>query len=90
MFINLVQYYQMDRRWSIKRLLLQTFTAACHLDHIIVDILLTSLLPLEIVKDMKAHFADLDLFKQLVKMLTIIFLLGQLMPVNHQGEQIAF
>ncbi|XP_060665710.1 NCK-interacting protein with SH3 domain-like [Drosophila nasuta] len=84
MFINLVQYYQMERRWSIKRLLLQTFTAACHLDHIIVDILLTSLLPLEIVKDMKAHFADLDLFKQLVKMLTIIFSLGQLMPVNHQ------
>lgn len=49
MFINLVQYYQMESRWSIKRLLLKTFTAACHLDHIIVDILLTSVLPLEIV-----------------------------------------
>lgn len=49
MFINLVQYYQMETRWSIKRLLLKTFTAACHLDHIIVDILLTSVLPLEIV-----------------------------------------
>ncbi|KAH8387706.1 hypothetical protein KR093_009002 [Drosophila rubida] len=84
MFINLVQYYQMETRWSIKRLLLQTFTAACHLDHIIVDILLTSVLPLEIVEDMKAHFANLDRFKQLVKMLTIIFSLGQPMPVNHQ------
>jgi len=49
MFINLVQYYQMETRWSIKRLLLKTFTAACHLDYIIVDILLTSVLPLEIV-----------------------------------------
>lgn len=49
MFINLVQYYQMETRWSIKKLLLKTFTAACHLDHIIVDILLTSVLPLEIV-----------------------------------------
>ncbi|KAH8275721.1 hypothetical protein KR044_005936 [Drosophila immigrans] len=84
MFINLVQYYQMETRWSIKRLLLQTFTAACHLDHIIVDILLTSVLPLEIVEDMKTHFANLDRFKQLVKMLTIIFSLGQPMPVNHQ------
>ncbi|XP_033150332.1 NCK-interacting protein with SH3 domain isoform X2 [Drosophila busckii] len=84
MFINLVQYYQMETRWSIKRLLLQAFTAACHLDHIIVDILLTSVLPLEIVEDMKTHFANLDRFKQLVKMLTIIFSLGQPMPVNHQ------
>ncbi|KAM8718333.1 hypothetical protein ACLKA7_000150 [Drosophila subpalustris] len=84
MFINLVQYYQMETRWSIKRLLLKTFTAACHLDHIIVDILLTSVLPLEIVEDMKTHFANLDRFKQLVKMLTIIFSLGQPMPVNHQ------
>ncbi|XP_032593835.1 NCK-interacting protein with SH3 domain [Drosophila grimshawi] len=84
MFINLVQYYQMETRWSIKHLLLKTFTAACHLDHIIVDILLTSVLPLEIVEDMKTHFANLDRFKQLVKMLTVIFSLGQLMPVNHQ------
>ncbi|KRF80631.1 NCK-interacting protein with SH3 domain isoform X3 [Drosophila virilis] len=84
MFINLVQYYQMETRWSIKKLLLKTFTAACHLDHIIVDILLTSVLPLEIVEDMKTHFANLDRFKQLVKMLTIIFSLGQPMPVNHQ------
>ncbi|XP_017034871.1 NCK-interacting protein with SH3 domain isoform X2 [Drosophila kikkawai] len=84
MFINLVQYYQMETRWSIKRLLLKTFTAACHLDYIIVDILLTSVLPLEIVEDMKTHFSNLDRFKQLVKMLTIIFSLGQPMPVNHQ------
>ncbi|KAH8421378.1 hypothetical protein KR009_003668 [Drosophila setifemur] len=84
MFINLVQYYQMETRWSIKRLLLKTFTAACHLDYIIVDILLTSVLPLEIVEDMKTHFANLERFKQLVKMLTIIFSLGQPMPVNHQ------
>lgn len=34
---------------------------------------------------MKTHFANLDRFKQLVKMLTIIFSLGQPMPVNHQG-----
>ncbi|XP_023159534.2 NCK-interacting protein with SH3 domain isoform X2 [Drosophila hydei] len=85
MFINLVQYYQMETRWSIKKLLLKTFTAACHLDHIIVDILLTSLLPLEIVEDMKTHFSNLDRFKQLVKMLTIIFSLGEPMPVNHQN-----
>ncbi|KAL5275941.1 NCKIPSD family protein [Megaselia abdita] len=82
--INLVQYYQMETRWNIKKLLLRAFTAACHLDHIIVDILLTSVLPLEIVEDMKTNFTDLDKFKELVRMLTIIFSLGQSMPVNHQ------
>lgn len=38
------------------------------------------------VEDMKTHFSNLDRFKQLVKMLTIIFSLGQPMPVNHQGK----
>lgn len=62
MFINLVQYYQMESRWSIKRLLLKTFTAACHLDHIIVDILLTSVLPLEIVSAKQKELLDLSLY----------------------------
>lgn len=62
MFINLVQYYQMESRWSIKRLLLKTFTAACHLDHIIVDILLTSVLPLEIVSAKQKELVDLSLY----------------------------
>lgn len=49
--INLVQYYQMESRSRIKKLLLKVFTAACHLDHIVVDLLLTSTLPLEIVSN---------------------------------------
>ncbi|CAD7090219.1 unnamed protein product [Hermetia illucens] len=81
--INLVQYYQMETRWEIKRLLLKVFTAACHLDHIIVDILLTSVLPLEIVEDMKTNSSNLEKFKELAKMFTIIFSLGQPMPVNY-------
>uniref|UniRef100_A0A1B0FCZ5 SPIN90/Ldb17 leucine-rich domain-containing protein n=1 Tax=Glossina morsitans morsitans TaxID=37546 RepID=A0A1B0FCZ5_GLOMM len=82
--VNLVQYYQMETRWPIKRLLLKAFTAACHLDAIIVDILVTSVLPLEIVEDMKVQFSTMERLKELIKMLTIIFCLGQPMPVNHQ------
>ncbi|XP_055384761.1 NCK-interacting protein with SH3 domain [Condylostylus longicornis] len=84
--INLVQYYQMETRWPIKRLLIKVFTAACRLDHIIVDILLTSVLPLEIVEDMKNNFSDIEKFKQFVKILTVIFSLGQKMPVTHQEQ----
>lgn len=84
--VNLIQYYQMETRWPIKRLLLKAFTAACHLDAIIVDILITSVLPLEIVEDIKVQFTTLERLKDLIKMLTIIFCLGQPMPVNHQGN----
>lgn len=84
--VNLVQYYQMETRWPIKYLLLQAFTAACHLDAVIVDILATSVLPLEIVEDIKVQFGTIERLKELVKMLTIILSLGQPMPVNHHGK----
>lgn len=84
--VNLVQYYQMETRWPIKYLLLQAFTAACHLDSVIVDILVTSVLPLEIVEDIKVQFGTMERLKELVKMLTVILSLGQPMPVNHQGN----
>lgn len=83
--INMVQFYQMETSWPIKKLLLRAFTAACHLDKTIIDILLTSVLPLEIVEDMKTHFSNVPKFKELVKMLTTIFCQGERMPVAHDA-----
>ncbi|XP_055841510.1 NCK-interacting protein with SH3 domain [Episyrphus balteatus] len=83
--INMVQFYQMETSWPIKKLLLRAFTAACHLDKTIIDILLTSVLPLEIVEDMKTHFSNVPKFKELVKMLTTIFSQGERMPVAHDA-----
>lgn len=47
--VNLVLYYQMETRWSIRKMLLESFKAMCHLDFTAVDILLSSVLPIELV-----------------------------------------
>lgn len=85
--VNLVQYYQMETRWPIKRLLLHAFSAACYLDAVIVDILVTSVLPLEIVEDIKVQCDSLERLRELVKVLTLILSLGQPLPINHQGNR---
>lgn len=48
--VNLVLYYQMETRWSIRKMLLEAFKSMCHLDFTAVDILLSSVLPIELVR----------------------------------------
>lgn len=82
--INLVLYYQMETRWTIRKLLLQAFKAMCHLDYTTVDILLGSVLPLEIVQDMISNAKDVEKLQELAKMLIIVFSIGRRMPINQQ------
>lgn len=84
--INLVQYYQMETRWSIRKLLLQSFKAMCDLDHVSVDILLGSVLPAELVQDMYSNSSNVDRLRELASMLTMIFSLGLKMPVTHEEQ----
>lgn len=82
--INLVQYYQMETRWSIRKLLLKAFTAMSHLDYVAVDILLNSVLPSELIQDMLSNPRNVSILKELANMLTIIFSIGRKMSVSHQ------
>lgn len=84
--INLVQYYQMETRWSIRKLLLESFKAMCHLDHIAVDILLGSVLPTELVQEMYSNSANVERLKELSSMLSMIFSMGLRMPVTHEEQ----
>lgn len=47
---TLIQYYQMEVRWSIRQLLLQAFGVLCSLDRIVVSIMLNSVLPGELAR----------------------------------------
>lgn len=47
---TLIQYYQMETRWTIRQLLLQSFGVMCSLDRIIVTIMLESILPMELAR----------------------------------------
>ncbi|XP_058444039.1 NCK-interacting protein with SH3 domain [Malaya genurostris] len=82
--INLVLYYQMETRWSIRKLLLKAFKAMCHLDYTTVDILLGSVLPLEIVQDMISNARNVEKLQELANMLIIVFSIGRKMPINQQ------
>lgn len=81
--INLVLYYQMETRWEIKKLLLKAFEAMCHLDVTAVDILSSSVLPLELVQEMSSNSENNEKLKDLADILTIIFCTGRKMPINH-------
>jgi hypothetical protein len=47
--VNLVMYYQMENRWSLRALLLKAFRAMLMLEVTVVDVLISSVLPLELV-----------------------------------------
>lgn len=77
---NLVLYYQMEMRWNIRKLLLRAFKAMCLLDLTCVDILISSVLPLELVQDMLANPENLEKLSELSVMLIMIFSAGHKMP----------
>lgn len=80
---NLVLYYQMESRWNLRKLLLKTFKAMCLLDVTCVDILIGSVLPLELVQDMLSNPENLEKLSELSVMLIMIFSAGHKMPVAH-------
>lgn len=77
---NLVLYYQMESRWNIRKLLLRAFKAMCLLDLTCVDILISSVLPLELSQDMLTNPENLEKLSELSVMLIMIFSAGHKMP----------
>lgn len=47
---TLIQYYQMEPRWTIRQLLLQSFGVMCSLDAVVLTIMLNSILPMELAR----------------------------------------
>lgn len=80
---NLVLYYQMESRWTIRKLLLKAFKAMCLLDVVCVDILIGSVLPLDLVQDMLMNPENLEKLSELSVMLIMIFSAGHKMPIGH-------
>lgn len=83
--INLIQYYQMETRWTIRELLLDSFKSLCFVDLAAIDVMLTSVLPLELVQDMQSNAANVERLRMLAHLFTLIFAMGQKMPVNQRG-----
>ncbi|XP_017887496.1 NCK-interacting protein with SH3 domain [Ceratina calcarata] len=79
----LIQYYQMEPRWSIRQLLLQSFGVMCSLDSVILTIMLNSVLPMELARDMRSNPRNVTKLNYSSLLLTMIFSMGEPMPVTH-------
>ncbi|KAK0166236.1 hypothetical protein PV328_004676 [Microctonus aethiopoides] len=80
---TLIQYYQMEARWTIRQLLLQSFGVMCSLDAVVVTIMLNSILPMELARDMSSNPRNVPKLNYSSLLLTMIFSMGESMPVTH-------
>lgn len=47
---NLLEYYQMELRWVIQKRLLEVFSELCKLNFVVVDVVINSILPMELAR----------------------------------------
>ncbi|XP_050409446.1 NCK-interacting protein with SH3 domain [Patella vulgata] len=91
---NLVQYYQMETRLSIRLLLLKSFGALCGLDKMAITMLLCSVLPLELAHDITNKSDEVQRLSYASLVLSMIFSTGEPIPTNlHEhlnGDFISF
>ncbi|XP_033746321.1 NCK-interacting protein with SH3 domain-like [Pecten maximus] len=79
---NLVQYFQMETRISLRLSLLQVFGALCSLEDVIVSHLLYSVLPLELVSDLRNNHSDVRRLNYVALVLTMVVCTGESFPVS--------
>ena len=85
---SLVEYHQMETRWSIRKILIETFTLMCSIDQPVISLMLTSVLPLEVAQDMFENSHDLERLKHSSVILTILFSQGEATPVHYLEQQL--
>ncbi|XP_063220969.1 NCK-interacting protein with SH3 domain isoform X2 [Bacillus rossius redtenbacheri] len=84
--VSLAHYYQMEVRWSIRKLLLRVFATMCNLDVAVIRLLLNSVLPAELARDMCSNANDRERLSHTAVLLTMIFCMGEPMPVTHNDH----
>lgn len=47
---SLLEYYQMELRWVIQKRLLEIFSELCKLNFVVVEIIINSILPMELAR----------------------------------------
>ncbi|XP_050421575.1 NCK-interacting protein with SH3 domain [Adelges cooleyi] len=78
---NLLDYYQMELRWAIRKRLLEVFTQLCKLNYVVVDIVINSVLPMELAREMQNDVDDDDKKMLLAEFLTLVLSVGETLPI---------
>nr|XP_009686545.1 PREDICTED: NCK-interacting protein with SH3 domain isoform X1 [Struthio camelus australis] len=81
--LSLVAYYQMEHRVPLRLLLLKCFGAMCNLDAAVISMLVNSVLPMELARDMQTHTQDHQKMCYSALVLAMIFSMGEPLPYHH-------
>lgn len=81
---SLVQYYQMEVRLPLRLSLLKVFGALCGLESSVISHLLYSILPLELVSEIRHHNQEPQRLSYVTLVLTMIFCTAEPIPSNLQ------
>ncbi|KAM8758588.1 NCK-interacting protein with SH3 domain isoform 2-T2 [Rhynchonycteris naso] len=81
--LALVAYYQMEHRVSLRLLLLKCFGAMCGLDAAIISTLVSSVLPVELARDMQTDTQDHQKLCYSALILAMVFSMGEAVPCAH-------
>uniref|UniRef100_E1BG80 NCK interacting protein with SH3 domain n=1 Tax=Bos taurus TaxID=9913 RepID=E1BG80_BOVIN len=81
--LALVAYYQMEHRVSLRLLLLKCFGAMCSLDAAIISTLVSSVLPVELARDMQTDTQDHQKLCYSALILAMVFSMGEAVPYAH-------
>ncbi|XP_021027785.1 NCK-interacting protein with SH3 domain [Mus caroli] len=81
--LALVAYYQMEHRASLRLLLLKCFGAMCSLDAAIISTLVSSVLPVELARDMQTDTQDHQKLCYSALVLAMVFSMGEAVPYAH-------
>lgn len=79
---SLLEYYQMELRWVIKKQLLNIFSELCKLNFVVVEIIINSILPMELARDIQNNKDDLSKQVILAEFLTLILSVGETLPIT--------
>ena len=79
---NLIEYFQMETRWSLKRLLIEVFLLMCQMEPNVISMMLSSVLPLELVQDIY-QTKDIERLRSDGILLTVILSSGEALPVHY-------
>ncbi|XP_021962308.1 NCK-interacting protein with SH3 domain [Folsomia candida] len=79
----LVLYYQMETRWSIRTKLVGCFKAMCCIDEKAHSVLLNSILPMELAREMRENKDNADRMRMCADLLVILLSSGEPIPITH-------
>jgi len=85
----LVLYYQMETRWSIRAKLIDVFGAMVNIDMQALSILLNSILPMELAREIRESEGHVTRICQCAGLLVMLLCVGESLPMtafDHLGK----